>query len=595
MSPLSDPETVAWAVARIATDPAARRKLSLVSPAFFDTYYCGMDAASHRERWLNTIFELREKACETGTSAKLLILAPRDHGKTELAITLMAHAVCCDRNIRVLIIGPSEGQACKRLARVKSILRSDDVVNDWCAAPEEGYGPFVPTSRSFDKQLVQWGESAIRVLRSHESVDPTIEAVGVGGSITGGHFDLIVIDDPEDYDSVRSATLREQRMTWLRGTVYPMLAAGGLLVLIGTRKAHSDTYSHALRDPTWQLIRDQAILRWPDKWAARYQIDEHGRQVIEGWDIQGDAQVLWPEARTIEHLLRAREEMGSITFAREMQNEVTDEEHVSFRHEWLESACTRGEGLRLYDGPWPEGLLIVQGWDPAFTTDKKVAETQDRDYSVGITWAADIKTRERYLLGIHRERGATLPVKKRNVVDEYLRFRPDAHTTGTILDHIREGWCYVVAMERNSAGHFLRIDIQDMATIPLLAHSTQKQKNDPRLGVPSLAPLFENERVVLPYGDADTRRHVDVLVQELHDLGVSAHDDTVYALWIAETVLRRALLLYDRTMQQGLVAATLLEAPAEVPSVEAAVNYMSPSERTICEYLQKRGHLRVIK
>lgn len=539
---------------RLNRSAKARREMSLRSPVYFDTHYCGMGWADHRERWLNKLAEAwneaRASLDDVASTVQLLMLGPRGHGKTETVITFVTELVLHNRNLRVLFVSEAADTAQKRLGRVKDLLLSDKVQKDWCPDPEDGYGPLLPPK--FDKDdRVQWSQRIIQVLRTESHVDPTIEAVGAGKKITGGHFDLIILDDPEDYESTASPILRARRRKWLKSTVMPMLDPGGLLVMIGTRKHHDDLYGHALKDPTWRLIKDVAIRRWPDKFEPIYAVDEYGRQIITGWDVEGDSDVLWKEERPIELLLTMREKMGATNFAREMLNKVQDEETVQFKWDWLQDAAHRGRNLRLGSGPWPSDLLIVQGWDPAFVVDKKKAEAGDRDYSVGVVWGASVKTRERYLLDISRERGDTHVAKKRNVIRFYRKWAPPADEFNLdVVDHVKGQWAFAVAMEKNNAGEFLTINVADEADIPLVRHWTGPDVSDPFKGVPVLATHLEMGRVVLPYADADSRRMIDTVIQEFHELGSAAHDDIVLAVWIAEVLMRRSLLLYDRFVEK---------------------------------------------
>lgn len=539
---------------RLNRSATARREMSLRSPVYFDTHYCGMRWAPHREKWLNTLAatwnEARASLDSIPETIQLLMLGPRGHGKTEVVITFVTELVLHNRNLRVLFVSEAADTAQKRLGRVKDLLMTDQVKQDWCSRPDLGYGPLLPPRWDTDDR-VQWSQKIIQILRTESHVDPTIEAVGAGKKVTGGHFDLIILDDPEDYESTASSVLRARRKKWLQSTVMPMLDPGGLLVMIGTRKHHDDLYGFALKDPTWRVIQDVAVTHWPKSATPIKSVDEHGREVLTGWDVDGDSEVLWPKERPIELLLTMREKMGATNFAREMLNRVQDEDTVQFRWDWLQDAAHRGRNLSLGAGPWPSDLLIVQGWDPAFVVDKKKAEAGDRDYSVGVTWAASVKTRERYLLDISRERGDTHAGKKRNVIRFYRKWAPPAAEFNLdVVDHVKGGWAFAVAMEKNNAGEFLTINVADEADIPLVRHWTGPDVSDPYKGVPVLATHYEMGRVILPYADADTRRIIDTVIQEFHELGTASHDDIVLAVWIAEVLMRRSLLLYDRFIEK---------------------------------------------
>jgi phage terminase large subunit-like protein len=479
--------------------------------------------AAHRENWLETFHTTIASAKESMDKARCLILAPRDHGKTEAAVTLTSWAICTNRDIRVLWISESLGQAEKRMRRVKSLLESERVVEDWCSSPESGFGPFLQADTD------RWMATQVYVARQLNSVDPTLEAVGSGGAITGGHFDLIICDDIEDDKTVYTQGQRQKTREWFRGTIGPMLVRGGTMIVIGTRKHHGDLYGHMLTDPTWRVISDKAILTWPDKYRFELEKDARGREVITGVIVEGEPEVLWPEERDIEYLLRERQAIGQVLFSREFQNEVQDDSAAAFRMAWLKAAMERGKDLSFYEIPDVTGLDVVQGWDLALVTDAKHAENRDTDYTVGITWARD-NDGNRYLMGIRRERGLT-PAQLEGIV------KHEFHKFGL---HVRN-----IAVEKNNFGELIYLGLQKSTDLPLKPHiTTGRAKADPWEGVPSLSVLFENGKVILPSKTKEDREMLEPLINELWGLGRETHDDTVMSLWIAETVLRKSSFVH---------------------------------------------------
>jgi len=509
-------------VQKLLSTAEGRRALSVKSPVFFDTYYCGMRFAKHREDWLATFDATIARAKSIREKSRMLILAPRDHGKTEAAITLCVRAICLNRDIRVLWISEAQGQAEKRMRRVKALLESPRIVEDWTQDPKSGFGPF----RQSDED--RWMATQVYVARTLQSVDPTLEAVGSGGAITGGHFDLIICDDIEDDKTTYSHSQRVKTRDWFRGTIGPMLVRGGTMILIGTRKHNDDLYGHVIDDNTWAVLADAAIIEWPKSHKFVLEKDARGREVIVGVEIEGDSQVLWPEERDIGYLLRERQAIGQVLFSREFQNEVQDDSAAAFRMAWLKAAMERGKGLSLYEIPDVPGLEIVQGWDLALVTDAKLAGSRDTDYTVGTTWARD-DDGNRYLLGIRRERGLT-----------------PAHLRGVILSEYGKFGEYIraIAIEKNNFGELIYLGLQKSTDLPLKPHLTGRNKTDPWEGVPSLSVLFENGKVVLPSKTKEDREMLEPLVNELWGLGRERHDDCVMSLWIAETRLRKSSFVH---------------------------------------------------
>ena len=76
--------------------------------------------------------------------------------------------------------------------------------------------------------------------------------------------------------------------------------------------------------------------------------------------------------------------------------------------------------------------------------------------------------------------------------------------------------------------------------LPIAAFTTGGEKFDPYIGVESLALLFENDRIILPYDKEDpyTIALVDQLVDELRQFPVGHTGDTAMALWFAYTAMR---------------------------------------------------------
>lgn len=496
-----------------------RRLLASKSPMFFDVYYCGMEWADHRAKWLKRLEAERAEAIRERKKGRILLLAPRSHGKTELAVTYALRAICLDRNVRILWICASAPQAERRMSRVKELLKSDCIVEDWASEPEYGCLPFDGGGES-------WTQRQIYVKRKTHSVDPTLQAIGSGGAITGAHFDIILADDLEDDDTVFSASSREKTRRWFRGTVQPMLEPGGLMIVIGTRKHHDDLYGHLKVDPTWAVLEDPAVLKWPDKY--EYVTEEiNGKMRVTGVNVTGEAKVLWKEHRPFPMLMEEKMTIGSQMFAREFLNQVQDDTAAAFKWEWLQNALERGRNLSFYETPNnvdPNHLDIVQGWDFSLVQNASHAESKDSDFTVGTTWARDRRTGDHYLLGIFRRRGMSTSELRHAVINEYNRFK---------------GKVYAVSVERNAFGELHYVGLKQSTDLPIRPHlTTGAKKASPWDGVTSLSVLFENGKVVIPNRLPSDKEISDPLITELWGLGREKHDDTVMSLWIAHCVLR---------------------------------------------------------
>ena len=485
-------------IAELIGTSEGRRALSIASPVFFDSYFLKMQAANHRTNWLNTIEDISTKAAENNDKGKLLVLSSRGHGKSLLAISYCVRQICMNRNISILFISASAGQAEKRVRLIKQFLESDKIIEDWASND-------MPAFRGPD---TKWTSTQMYVNRDGSSVDPTLEAIGSGGKITGAHVDIVVIDDLEDDLTVASPGVRQKTRDWLAATVTPILNQGGMMLVIGTRKSEQDVYAHMKNDPTYRVIEDAAIKKWPESYEYITAIDEKGNEYIKDVKITGDYEVLWPEFRPLKYLLMERRSMGSHLFAREMQNQVQSEDDAIIRRDWVEKAKRTNYS---FDTPPPINLsecLVVQAWDLSIESDKKKAVQRDTDFTAGFCLARD-RSGKIWVLDMFHERGITQQSIMNAIVKMYENWS----------EYVKEVW-----VEKNSFGalHVQQLQRTSLPVKPVVMSA----KNALRNSIHHIAVLFENELVRLPYLHPYTQQKIDTFADELVGYPSSGvHDD----------------------------------------------------------------------
>jgi len=489
-----------------------RRALSAASPIFFDKYYLKMTPAKHRSNWLNTIDRLESEAASSGQKKKLLVLSPRSHGKSLLSASFALRKICLNRNVSILFISASAGQAEKRVRLIKTFMDSPTVQEDWCG---EGCIPFEGGSAKFTA-------TQIYVQRDGKSVDPTIEAVGAGGSITGAHVDIVIIDDLEDERTCASAGVRQKTRDWLAATVTPILNQGGLMLVIGTRKSGDDIYHHMINDPTFEVIQEPAIIKWPTTYEYIVERMESGREVLKDVVTSGDEEVLWPEFRDIKYLLMERRSMGSTLFEREMQNKIIAAEDSVIKSDWIAECKTSTYTFDMYPPQLDLSKCVVaQGWDLAIESDAKKAAKKDSDFTVGWTIAKDTKTGIYWVLDVFRDRG----LSQQKIMDEIVKMY-NKHK-----DYVRR-----VAVEKNSFGA-LHVDALMKHTDLPVRGVIMSKKNSLKIKIHRLAVLFENKLVRFPYMDENCRQIMNAFEEEAISWPFAKHDDTLTSLkWAIEEV-----------------------------------------------------------
>lgn len=209
-----------------------------------------------------------------------------------------------------------------------------------------------------------------------------IEGVGAGQKLRGrrhGPFrpDLVVLDDIENDENVRSPEQRDKLETWLLRAVLKLGAADGSMNLfyIGTVLHHDAVILRMARKPGWHLARFKALMQMPSNMAEWETWEEIFRN--DGEDKAHDyykahkaamdqgAVLNWPAMQSLEQLMQQRAE--SLTaFATEQQGEPIAENApfknliywVREKTNWLYYAAVDPSLGKKAKGRDPSALLV---------------------------------------------------------------------------------------------------------------------------------------------------------------------------------------------------------------------------------------------
>lgn len=153
--------------------------------------------------------------------------------------------------------------------------------------------------------------------------------------------DLVVLDDIENDEMVRSQEQRDKLHNWLMKTVMPLGEAGGKtdIVYIGTILHYDSVLSRTLDNPMWNTARFKAVVQWPhnmklwDEWEEL--IRNKMLEAAEAFyrnneaDMLAGAIVSWA-ARPLLALMKIRVRDGHDTFDSEYQNDPVSGEDALF-------------------------------------------------------------------------------------------------------------------------------------------------------------------------------------------------------------------------------------------------------------------------
>ena len=306
----------------------ARKEFQFFAKTYFPHYISKHDSVLHTylyKRLPNVVGrrrrtagkQTRKQAGKQGT--KLAIAAPRGEAKSTLVtqiFTLWCIVTECRRYIPIIM--DTQHQAAAMLEAIKVELESNTrLCLDF---PEAcGIGPVWKIGVMVTKRGIK------------------IQAFGSGrrmrGLRHGAHRpDMVICDDLENDEMVRSREQRNKLESWLRTTVLKLGAADDSmdLLVVGTILHHDSLLARLMHNPLWESARFQAILRWPDDMAVwdRWQtcLINEGEEAANAFfrknraRMETGSQLSWPKVRSLETLMKIRARDGALAFDAELQN-----------------------------------------------------------------------------------------------------------------------------------------------------------------------------------------------------------------------------------------------------------------------------------
>lgn len=220
-------------------------------------------------------------------------------------------------------------------------------------------------------------------------------SIGAGQSIRGLNYrnlrpDYIIVDDLYDEEDINNPDATLKKNQWFWGSLYPSRAKSRIcsVHVQGTAINQEDILEKLKKQDRWKSSTFKAI-------------KNYGSPVAEP---------LWPELNTLQSLEKDRQDMGSVIFFRELQNERREETTAIIKRAWL----------KYYDPvdmPKFEGNFfcsaVALGVDPSIGKDQTendftgialVLKTQysdsegGYDYWIENVWADHLSLNERVLL-----------------------------------------------------------------------------------------------------------------------------------------------------------------------------------------------------
>jgi hypothetical protein len=321
-----------------------------------------------------------------------------------------------------------------------------------------------------------------------------IKAKGFMTKLRGYHPQWIVNDDILTDQVIYSPTQRNKTIEFFYSVVENMLVPKGQMIVVGTPFHEKDIYS------TFREKEKQKV------WTYR-----------EYPAFRADGKILWEGRYDFDLLMQKRTTLGNVIFSREFLCKPIASDSSIFPYTILSNAIDGMENYKLVNNieAFPMNFeSVVMGCD--FATSANVGA----DYTVFTVWGID-KKENMWLLNIFRKVGATFNEQIGMIKQMGMNFRPD-----------------IIIMEKNNFQTLYQQYLQNTA-LPIKPHNTGKEKNDFKVGLPSLAVLFERGKIKLPYGDERSKSLSDIVLSEFNSVtftdkglqGVGGHDDCAMSTW----------------------------------------------------------------
>ena len=211
----------------------------------------GVKIQPHQRIWLKAIKE----------NPRVMILAARSHGKTDLLIALGLFELSKNPNLRIKWICQSDRKAREILSAVKGHIERNPV-----------FRLVFPEIRP--AETGEWSKGKIVVERTITAKDPTVDALGVMSTVVGGRSDLLIVDDVVDY---KSAIIQPQSREAIKAKFFsellPTLEPGGRIWIAATPWAKTDLYAKIRGTPGWVTVetpvgtdQDPFLPLWEARW-----------------------------------------------------------------------------------------------------------------------------------------------------------------------------------------------------------------------------------------------------------------------------------------------------------------------------------------
>lgn len=330
---------------------------------------------------LNRFLERKTGIKEIDEAPIQKIEAPRGSGKSLCGT--VGHAVqiaCGNPDVAILIANEKEETAIGFLAAIKHQFEQNEFLR--ALFPE-----VIPP----DFNKTQWSAQKATLKRTTGRPEPTFQVIGVGGTVTGIHPDIVLVDDPISREAMENARagswqIMEKANRWthqLKPLLNTQYKPFPWIRFIGTRWWTDDTHQHVEEvfghgeEPQRYLLK--AVL--PEGGRVSREIYRVGEVAVFRMAAVENGKLAFPDLFSWDFLANLRAEDPEL-YACNYLNDPSDAAVTTFRDDWLRYWSMVDRDMACYDGDNGQKryvrfqdlhkILLV---DPAFTTNPESARS----------------------------------------------------------------------------------------------------------------------------------------------------------------------------------------------------------------------------
>ena len=287
-----------------------------------------------------------------------------------------------------------------------------------------------------------WSKERLYTTGTPEGANPTLFAAGIGSStIQGKRFDEIIVDDPINWEDVRSDAVMNGIRHWFKGLLLQRFPPGrvrpegdGRMVIVLTRWGENDLVP-MLEELEFKVLTMPALGYWD-------------RMEHDDGEVEWGEEPLWPEAESLEFLLAEKAE-DEIIFELVKQGNPRALAGDMFDQNWFQ----RGDPPAI-----SEFEQIVQFVDTAGGKDRTRG-----DFFALATVGTLRNGEEIWILDMERHKSAA-PEQERSVLREYYEWQERGHAPD------------LVVIEDKNEGTALYQRLIASTRLPLNAYMPEKDK-----------------------------------------------------------------------------------------------------------------------